>query len=172
MDLCNVSASECFNCAKLSVWIYDRLVYPRAGEAPPPNPDLSEDIRRDYDEASSILVQSPRGAAALIRLAIQKLCKELGKSGNDLNADIGALVKDGLDPRIQQALDIVRVIGNHAVHPGRIYLRDDRATAEKLFTLLNMIVDTMISQRKDLDAFYAALPEGALDAIARRDADS
>ena len=172
LALCNVSISRCYNCKKVSVWVYDHLVYPRVGEAPPPNANLSEDIRRDYDEASSILDCSPRGAAALIRLAIQKLCKELGKSGKDLNADIGALVKDGLDPRIQQALDIVRVVGNHAVHPGRLDLRDDRATAERLFTLLNMVVDTMISQRNDLDAFYASLPEGALDAIAKRDADS
>ena len=58
---------------------FDRLVYPRAGEAPPRTLTLSEDIRRDYDEASSILDRSPRGAAALIRLAIQKLCKELGQ---------------------------------------------------------------------------------------------
>ena len=53
-DLCNVSVSQCFNCEALSLWIYDRLVYPRVGEAPPPNPDLSEEIRRDYDEAGSI----------------------------------------------------------------------------------------------------------------------
>ena len=170
-DLCNVFVSECFNCRKLSLWICDRLVYPHPGEAPPPNPDLSEDIRRDYDEASSILDRSPRGAAALIRLAIQKLCKELGHSGKDLNADIGALVADGLHPRIQKALDIVRVIGNQAVHPGRMDLRDDRATAETLFRLLNTIVDAMVSHSKEIDAIYAGLPEGALDAIARRDAD-
>ncbi|MFN7599434.1 MAG: DUF4145 domain-containing protein [Cereibacter sp.] len=78
---------------------------------------MTEDIRRDYDEASTILDLSPRGAAALIRLGIQKLCKELGQAGKNINDDIGALVKDGLDVRVLQALDAVRVIGNSAVHP-------------------------------------------------------
>ena len=165
----NVFVAECFNCKRLSLWIHDRLVYPDAGGAPPPNPDLSEDIRRDYDEASNILDRSPRGAAALIRLAIQKLCKELGRREKDLNSAIGALVMDGLDPRVQQALDIVRVVGNSAVHPGQMDLRDDRATAESLFRLLNEIVEIMVSRPKHLDAIYADLPETARDAIERRD---
>ena len=110
-DLCNVSVSECFSCRALSIWIYDRLVHPSVGAAPPANSDLPEDIRLDYDEASRILDQSPRGAAALLRLAIQKLCKELGQPGKNINTDIAALVAGGLDPRVQKALDAVRVIG-------------------------------------------------------------
>ena len=165
----NLSGSSCYNCKKLSIWIYDRLVFPQSGEAPQPNPDMPDDIRRDYDEASTILDQSPRGAAALIRLAIQKLCKELGQPGKNINDDIGALVKGGLDPRVQQALDAVRVIGNSAVHPGQIDLRDDRATAETLFKLLNLIVDKTISEPKHVAEVYASLPEGAVKAIEKRD---
>ena len=166
----NTFVSSCFNCKKESVWISEKLVYPQCGKAPPANPDLSDDIRRDYDEASSILDLSPRGAAALIRLGIQKLCKELGKPGKDLNKDIKAMVAEGLDERIQKALDAVRVIGNNAVHPGKIDLRDDRGTAETLFDLLNLIVEKMISQPKHVDEFYAKLPEGARKAIKKRDA--
>lgn len=142
----NVNVSQCFNCDGVAIWIYDKLVYPQRGEAPPANPDLPEDIRRDYDEASTILDLSPRGAAALVRLCIQKLCKELGQPGKNINEDIAALVKTGLDSRIQRALDAVRVIGNNAVHPGSIDLRDDRATAESLFRLLNLIAEKMISE--------------------------
>jgi hypothetical protein len=165
----NLNISSCYNCSQLSIWIHDRLVYPKSGEAPPPNPDMPDDIRRDYDEASRILDLSPRGAAALIRLAIQKLCKHLGQPGRHINDDIGALVKEGLDRRVQQALDAVRVIGNNAVHPGQIDLRDDRATAETLFKLLNLIVEKMISEPKHVDEVYQSLPESQLKAIEKRD---
>ena len=170
-DLYNTFVSRCFNCKDISIWIYDKLVYPRRGEAPPANPDLPDEIRRDYYEASSILDLSPRGAAALIRLCIQKLCKELGQSGDNINADIKALVAGGLDRRVQKALDAVRVIGNNAVHPGQIDLRDDRAIAESLFRLLNLVAEKMISEPKHVDEVYAALPEEALKAIGNRDAE-
>lgn len=166
----NLFISRCYNCKDIAIWIHERLVYPQRGEAQPANPDMPDDIRRDYDEASTILDLSPRGAAALIRLAIQKLCKELGQPGKNINDDIGALVQGGLDPRVQQALDAVRVIGNSAVHPGQIDLRDDRATAETLFKLLNLIVDKVISEPKHVAEVYAALPEGAIKAIEKRDA--
>jgi len=169
VDVYNVWFSRCYNCDEIALWLCDALVYPQKGEAPPANPDMPGDIRRDYDEASAVLDKSPRGSAALIRLAIQKLCKELGQPGKNINDDIGALVRGGLDPRVQQALDAVRVIGNSAVHPGQIDLRDDRATAETLFKLLNLIVDKTISEPKHVAEVYSALPEGAVKAIENRD---
>ena len=104
-----------------------------------------------------------------MRLAIQKLCKELGRPGKDINKDIKALVENGLNPLVQKALDAVRVIGNNAVHPGQIDLRDDRATAESLFGLINLITEKMISEPKRVNEVYASLPEGALKAIEDRD---
>ncbi|MEE4373657.1 DUF4145 domain-containing protein [Pseudomonas alliivorans] len=165
----NLNLSTCFNCKKHAIWVYDRIVHPVVGSGPVCNPDMSDDIRRDYEEACAILNQSPRGAAALARLCIQKLCKELGKAGKNINEDIGSLVSDGLDKRIQQALDVVRVIGNNAVHPGQIDLRDDKATAETLLSLLNLIVDRLISEPKHIEELYSKLPEGVLKGIEDRD---
>ncbi|MBY3067067.1 DUF4145 domain-containing protein [Rhizobium laguerreae] len=144
-------------------------MFPELGEGPPPNADLPEDILRDYREASTILDLSPRGAAALMRLCIQKLCKHLGQPGENINADIKALVADGLDIRVQKALDAVRVIGNNAVHPGSMDLRDDRPTAESLFRLLNLIAEKTISEPKHVDEVYGLLPESARAAILARD---
>lgn len=171
-NLLNVFLARCFNCRDVSVWIHEKLVFPRKGESPMANADLSTDIRRDYDEASCILDLSPRGAAALLRLAIQKLCKELGLPGKDLNTDIGNLVSKGLDEQVQMALDAVRVIGNNAVHPGQMDLRDDRRTAETLFMLLNLIAEKMISQPKQVKKIYSKLPEGARKAIEGRDSSA
>lgn len=162
-------ASKCTSCDKVAIWINDTIVFPETMEVAPPNPDTPEEIRLDYEEAGAILNKSPRGAAALIRLAIQKLCKELGQPGKNINDDISALVKAGLDPLVQQALDTVRVIGNSAVHPGQIDLRDDRATAETLFKLFNLIIDKTISEPKHVAEVYASLPERAVKAIEKRD---
>jgi hypothetical protein len=168
-DLQNVSISRCFNCNEIAIWIHNSLAWPSVGTAALPNVDLPVDVKLDYEEASTILNLSPRGAAALLRLAIQKLCKELGEKGRNIDDDIAALVKKGLDVRVQQALDVVRVIGNQAVHPGQIDLRDDRATAEKLFGLVNLIAEIMITQPKHIAAMFDGLPEGARKAIERRD---
>ena len=165
-----VFASSCFRCKKVAIWLRDRLVYPQSSAVPPANSDLSDEIREDYDEASKILNVSPRGAAALLRLCIQKLCKELGQPGKNINDDIAALVSAGLSQQIQQALDTVRVIGNDSVHPGQIDLRDDTATALSLFTFVNLIADRMISEPKRVAEAYQRLPESKRDAIAKRDA--
>ena len=66
-------------------------------------------------------------------------------------------------------LDSVRVIGNNAVHPGAIDWRDNREIAEKLFRLINMIADIMISQPKAIDEIYDGLGEKNREAIVQRD---
>lgn len=168
-DLRNVSLSRCFNCDDVALWIYDRLVWPRLSEAPAANVDLPKEVRGDYDEAGTVLGLSARGAAALLRLAIQKLCVQLGEKGKNLDDDIASLVRKGLDVRVQQALDVVRVIGNNAVHPGQIDLQDDQSTATKLFGLVNLITERMISEPKHVSEMFNSLPEGALKAIEKRD---
>jgi hypothetical protein len=137
--------------------------------APTPNPDLPHDVRADYEEAGKILTLSPRGAAALLRLAIQKLCIKLGEKGENLNDDIANLVQRGLPQKVQKALDSVRVIGNNALHPGQMDLKDDRNTATRLFDLVNIIADVHITQPKKVDAVYSKLPESQRQAIVKRD---
>jgi hypothetical protein len=130
---------------------------------------MPDDVRSEYEEARGVLPKSPRGAAALLRLAIQKLCGQLYPKDADLNTAIGALVKQGLPVRVQQALDVVRVIGNNAVHAGQIDLKDDAETAQSLFGLVNVITEIMIAQPKEIERLYGGLPEGARAAIERRD---
>ena len=112
----------CAACQKYNLWFREqenadsRMVWPDTPDVPPPNSDLNDDITSDYREAASILNNSPRGAAALLRLCVQKICIALGLKGTDLNSDIADLVKRGLPPKGQQSLDAVRVIGNESVH--------------------------------------------------------
>jgi hypothetical protein len=169
LQLVNVAASRCYACNKLTIWVNRSVAHPPVRHAEPPNEDLPDDIKADFNEARSVLALSPRSSAALLRLCIQKLCMALGGSGKDLNEDIGNLVNKGLDSRIQKALDIVRVIGNEAVHPGVLDLRDDRDTATRLFRLVNLIADKMISEPKLVAAMYESLPESKRDQINQRD---
>lgn len=169
LQLHNVFVSECFNCHKLALWVHDRLLFPPTKTGPAPNADLPPDLLLDYEEARTILDLSPRGAAALLRLAIEKLCDHLGAKGNDTNEKIGWLVQQGLEEVVQQALDTVRVIGNEAVHPGQIDLRDNRDTASELFELVNVIADQMITRPRRVKALYDKLPSEKKAAIERRD---
>jgi hypothetical protein len=169
-EVVNLTMSLCYSCGAYAVWHADSLLYPAHHFGVGPNEDTPADVKLDFEEAASIVDTSARGAAALLRLSIQKLMPHLGEKGDNLNDDIKSLVAKGLDPRIQQALDVVRVIGNNAVHPGQIDLKDDKATAIKLFELVNTIVTATISAPKSIEHMYQSiLPEGARAAIAKRD---
>ncbi len=151
------AVSICTGCEAPLFWFKDRIIEPDIQSAPPPNRDLSEDIRRDYAEAAAIAPRSPRAAAALLRLALRKLCRELGQDGRDLSADIAVLVARGLTRRMLDVLNSVRVVGTDAVGPGTVDDRDDADTVGLLFTILNLIADEMISRPKYLDQAYARL---------------
>lgn len=170
--LVNHFVSVCDQCDEVALWIASRMIWPQTMTAPEPNEDLPEDIAMDYREAGVIFTVSPRGAAALLRLCVQKLCRDLlgADSTNSIDQDIALLVGKGLDKRIEQALDIVRVVGNEAVHPGTMDLRDDQATAERLFELINIITDHMISKPKALAELYGKIPPNKLKGIEDRNA--
>lgn len=167
-DVPGLAVSFCTHCKKYALWIGSKMIYPHISGAPLPNPDMPSDVRSDYEEATQVLQASPRAAAALLRLAIQKLSVHLGQPGKNINDDIAALVKQGLKVQIQQALDVVRVIGNNAVHPGELDIKDDRDTCASLFTLVNMIVDDRITQPKAVASLFDRLPQGAKAQIEKR----
>ena len=168
--LFRVYTAVCSHCEEVSIWLGQKQLYPFASSAPPPNPDLPDDLRIDYEEARAILAQSPRGAAALLRLVIQKLCKELGETGENINDDIGKLVSKGLDRSVADVMDSVRVIGNNAVHPGQMDISDDSITVNTLFELINMIVEKMITDPKRIKEIWSKLPKQDQEKIMKRDA--
>jgi Domain of unknown function (DUF4145) len=163
-----IRVSRCDHCEKYSLWLIDKMLYPDVGGAPQPNADLPEPVKALYLEAAAISTKSPRGAAALLRLAIPVLCKELGGKGDNINTDIALLVGKGLPERVQQAFDIVRVTGNHAVHPGQIDV-DDPDVVGRLFDLINVIAEYTISMPARIGSIYAKLPESVHEQIQSRD---
>lgn len=165
----NFKYSSCEHCNKNSFWYGEKMIVPSEAPVPPHHQDLPEQCISEYEEARDIVARSPRAAAALLRLCVQKLVIELGEKGKNINDDIGALVKKGLPVEVQQALDYCRVIGNNGVHPGEIELTDNPEIAHSLFEMLNFIVEDRISRPKKVANLYSILPEGALKAVEKRD---
>lgn len=161
--------SKCFHCSEIAIWVCDRMVFPNRKIDIPPNPDLPDHIQQLFNDARDIVNLSPKGAAALLRLCIQYLCKELGGRGKNLDEDIASFVEKGLNPVVQQSLDVVRVIGNEAVHPGEIDLNDNKDIALSLFGLINSICEQMLSHPKRIEELYQGLPPKKLEAIEKRD---
>jgi len=166
----DLAIATCASCSHYSLWVDKKMVFPRGLPVDPPNDDLNEQIKSLYNEASEIFLDSPRGATALLRLALQMLLKQIGKEGKDINNDIKELVESGLSPKIQKALYLLRVVGNNAVHPGQINLDDNSEVALKLFKILNVIADEIITKPKEIDTLYNdVLPTETKGHIAKRD---
>lgn len=164
-----LAISTCASCERYHIWNNGKMIFPRKSGVPMPEENMPESVKDIYLEAMEVYPFSKRASAALLRLAVQLLCKELGEKGKNINDDIGQLVSKGLSVQIQQALDSVRVIGNNAVHPGSIDLDEKSEVAETLFSLLNIIVEQLITQPKKINEIYSNLPQSALDGINKRD---
>lgn len=164
---------RCQNCKSFHIWLSAdndelKLIHPDVATAPPVNLDAPAEVQRLYKEAAEIASKSPRAAAALLRLAVQVLLESLLKKKCNINEGIAELVKDGLPKTIQRAMDVLRLTGNDAVHPGVIDT-DDSATVDSLFPLINFIAEKMLTEPKEIDALYQKMPEDKRKHIERRD---
>ena len=164
--------SRCAHCNNWSYWYDGKMIVPSEAPVEPPHPDLPEDCLTEYTEARDIFAKSPRASAALLRLCIQKLLPHLGEKGKEINNDIKALVGKGLPTIVQQALDYCRVVGNNAVHPGEIDLNGTPDVAQRLFEMINFIVEDRITRPKEVADLYSKLPETSRKAIEKRDETS
>ncbi len=130
------------------------IVYPvKALKLPPAHSLMPDHVKELYEEARQVFPISRRSSAALLRLVIQELCIVLGGDGKNLNNDIEKLL-DQIPDYIQQALDIIRVVGNSAVHPGDVNINDDNDIVEIMFDLVNEIVDAKIAKPKKKSEIY------------------
>ena len=166
----SLSQAWCPKCKNSSYWTDkdELMIYPITSTLPLPHIDIPDECRSDYEEARAIYSKSPRGAAALLRLSLQKLCKNLGYQGIRINEDIAEMVKNGLPIELQQMMDYVRVTGNNAVHPGELDLEDTPELTLIMFEFFNEIIDAMIDKPKKVKAMYERLPESTRQAIDKR----
>lgn len=169
IDIENILISTCSYCRKYAIWEDKKMIFPlepkvEAIEPPPkiqnPNQDLNKHIRKVYNEARKIVSISPNGACALLRLALEMLCdkliqKEEQLEENTLRGKIKHIVKEkGLNPELEQAFHIVRIVGNEVVHSGQTDLKDNREIAIKLFEIINIIAEDLITKKEKIKKLY------------------
>ena len=160
---------KCHSCEKFSYWFNEKLIYPKMRGVETANADMPNNCKEIYNEAADIVSDSPRAAVALLRLCLQELMPHIGGDGKNINADIRKLVQEGLNKKIQQALDTCRVIGNEAVHPGEIQINDKPEYAYSLFKLLNFIVEQCITRPREQKELFDSLPADKRKAIVQQD---
>ena len=133
---------------------------------------MPEDVRKIYEEARDIAGVSARAAAALLRVALEKLTIYLGEKEGNLNTRIKNLKAKGLPEDVIKCLDIVRINANEGgSHSGQIDLenKDNDQIVDILFRLVNFIVEKTISDKKQIDEMFQALPENKKQGIKNRD---
>jgi hypothetical protein len=135
--------------------------------------NMPDDLSEDYAEAQAVAGISPRSAAALLRLLLERLCthylSESHPKIKKLDGMIGVLVKEGVPEYIQKACDILRITGNETVHAGTIDIRDDPKSVISLFELVNMVADYLHIKYKKITELYEGLPEDKRIGIENRD---
>ena len=156
--------SMCLHCRHECLWVNEIMYFPDVSIYPPPNEDMPESVKQIYGEAAAVAGKSARAAAALLRLTLQTLCRELGAPKGQLQQEIDFLVANKNLPRyIVEAMDIVRLAGNDSVHPDKvaINLENDADVVPALFRFINLIVEHTISRPKQdneaINAIYSTV---------------
>jgi len=103
----SLAVSLCYVCNRPAVWLREGLLYPPIRTGAEPSEDMPPDVLADYEEARSIIALSPRGAAALLRLGIQKLCNNLGEKGKKLDLVLKHIAKNTASKLAARALPVV-----------------------------------------------------------------
>ena len=168
----NLNITFCQNCSEYSLWKDGKMIYPIVSTVPLPNNDMPDNVKEIYKEARQIQQFSPRAAAALLRVALEKLTAHLGENSGNLNTRIGNLNKKGLPGKVINSLDIVRINSNEGgSHAGQIDLtgNDDSDIVDKLFFLVNFIVEKTITENEQIKDMFQKLPEDKKRGIANRD---
>lgn len=172
----DLNISICVKCEKYCIWSREKeeMIRPNVVTAPLPNEDMPDDVKELYEEARQISSLSPRAAAALLRVSLEKLTAFLWETEWKLNTRIWNLKKQWLPEKVIQSLDILRITANEWwSHSWEIDLtwEDNQEIVNGLFFLVNFIVEKVISDNKRVDEMYSLLPEDKVKWIKNRDSN-
>jgi hypothetical protein len=105
-----------------------------------------DDIAEDFEEAAAILNKSPGAAAALMRLCIQNMMPLLTEQGKNLDENMFALVRKGLEVEIQESMDMLQVLRKNPFQASYFEKKEDEEVATKFVKVLKGIMERRMLQ--------------------------
>lgn len=121
-------------------------------------------IKKDYEEAYSILSLSPKASATLSRRCLQGMIRDFwkvkvksGKLYDEINA-----IKDKISPAQWKAIDSLRSLGNIGAHMEKdvnIIVEIDDGEAEKLIKLIELLMEKWYIARHDEEELLSSIVE-------------
>ena len=159
-DLCffykpdEVCVWRCPACGSFGFEVGGKLVWPEA-PAVEPSEYLKGDALEAFLEAQSVLRRSPRCACAMLRLSLERLAVMCGAPDVPLSKKLDAL---GLSPRMKKLATACRLVGNDAVHEGRLDYRadDSEVLAESLSRFINRLAEDLIGNELEAEKMIQA----------------
>jgi len=167
----DAKVATCNHCENISFWIKQKMIFPNMITVPLAHQDMPTNVKELYDEARLVSSLSPRSAATLLRVSLERLTENLGEATGNLNARISRLKAKGLPEQVIKVLDLVRIYGNDGAHSNQMDM-DEQDTPEivnKLFWMVNYIVEKVITEPDEINAMFKQLPESKIKAIENRD---
>lgn len=145
-----INVATCVICEKISLWKENDMVYPQLSNTPQATADMHIKVKEIFNEAREVFTVSTKAAAALLRLAFEQYCKEMGYDKKYKLADNidDMLTKENLDENFRDSCKYIRVAGNDAVHPRQISIAEDKDVVLFMFELLNQLVEEMITNKE------------------------
>lgn len=121
-------------------------------------------IRKDYEEAYSILTLSPKASATLSRRCLQGMIRDFwkidiksGKLYDEINA-----IQDKVSPAQRKAIDALRSLGNIGAHMEKDVneiVEIDDGEAEKLIKLIELLIEKWYIARHDEEELLSEIVE-------------
>ena len=117
-------------------------------------------IREDYEEACSIVNQSPKSAATLSRRCLQGMIHDFWNiHSRNLNAEITQL-KEHISASQWAAIDAVRSVGNigaHMEHDVNLIVDIEPDEAKKLIKLIELLIEKWYISRYEEEMLFKEL---------------
>jgi hypothetical protein len=150
------------------------LIYPVAGLAPLPHPEMPPEAKSLYEEAREVLGISRRAGTALARAALERLLRTLDPTAGTivLAARIERMIPQ-VPESLGQMLTVIRVAGNASLHVNDepddvlVLVLDPGETevVELIFEAINDLVEAQIAKPNKVANLYSKIPESLRERV-------